>query len=173
MEAARGRAEYMRELAAAATAAWKDPRLSWTLEAWMPLLPAKPRVIVCLRSPAEVVASTLRYYGLAGDEPERSVLHTWRAQYERLLEIIKEYRLDAICVEYRELHADPKRVARRLSRFVGRKLDDAGVRRELRHHDAAVPKELRGLYARVKALGMPKRAIRSAGGRSVSAPAHS
>ncbi|MHB8684263.1 MAG: hypothetical protein ACYC9X_08060, partial [Dehalococcoidia bacterium] len=105
IDAARPHLDDMRALLADATPAWKDPRFSWTLEAWLPLLPEPPRVIVCLRSPGEVVASTLRYYGLAGDEATRAVEHLWRAQYERLLDVVGEYRLDATCVEYAALHA--------------------------------------------------------------------
>ena len=47
---------YMIEQAALATPAWKDPRFCWTLEAWLPLFAHRPKVIVCLRSPAEVAA---------------------------------------------------------------------------------------------------------------------
>jgi hypothetical protein len=108
-DAASQHIDAMRELAAAATPVWKDPRLSWTLEPWLDVLPERPQIIVCLRSPAEVVASTLTYYMLGGDEAERAVTHVWRAQSERLLEIIDEYRLDAICVEYAALQANPER----------------------------------------------------------------
>lgn len=150
--AARPHLDDMRALVADATPVWKDPRFSWTLEAWLPLLPEPPRVIVCLRSPGEVVASTLRYYGLAGDEATRAVAHLWRAQYKRLLEVIADHRLDATCVEYAALHAGPADALARLAAFVGRPLDAAAVRRELRHHEAAVPRASRALYARVKAL---------------------
>src|SRR4051794_38105877 len=63
--------DEMRELAARATPAWKDPRFCWTLEAWLPFLPDPPRMVVCLRSPQEVVASTMRYYGLVDRESVR------------------------------------------------------------------------------------------------------
>ena len=153
LAAAHARADMMREIAAAATPAWKDPRFSWTLEAWMELLPEPPRVIVCLRSPDEVVASTLRYYGLGGDEPTRAVEHGWRAEYERLLEVIDEYRLDATSVDFGELNADPEAAVVPLERFVGRKLDPGFVRRDLRHHRGGVPEHLRDVYERVAALG--------------------
>jgi hypothetical protein len=153
LAAAHARGDEMRALAAAATPAWKDPRFCWTLEAWMELLPARPRVIVCLRSPAEVVASTLRYYGQVSDEARRHVEHRWRSEYERLLEIIEEFGLDATSVEFSELHRSTKRVAARLSAFVGRELDASGVRRDLRHHRVRVPARLREVYGRVKGLG--------------------
>jgi hypothetical protein len=153
LAAAHARGEKMREIVAAATPAWKDPRFSWTLEAWMELLPEPPRIIVCLRSPDEVVASTLRYYGLAGDEPTRAVEHGWRAEYERLLDIIDEYRLDAMNVDFARLNADPEQAVVPLERFVGRKLDPGFVRRDLRHHRGGVPEHLRDVYERVAQLG--------------------
>jgi len=167
LRAARARSEHMRELVANATPAWKDPRFSWTLEAWIEVLPERPRVIVCLRSPAEVVASTLRYFGLSGDEPARAVEQTWRAQYERLLEVIAEYQLDAVSVDYAALHADPEAAIGPLQRFAGRALDAAFVRRDLRHHQGGVSAELRAVYERVAALGERWRST-SAGGPSAS-----
>ena len=158
LEAAHARGEMMREFVAEATSAWKDPRFSWTLEAWLELLPEPPRVIVCLRSPDEVVASTLRYYGLGGDEPTRAVEHTWRSQYERLLEVIDEYRLDALSVDFGALNADPVATIVPLERFVDRKLDAGFVRRDLRHHEGGVPDHLRAVYDRVAALGAKWRA---------------
>ena len=152
VEAARAHEDEMRALVADATPAWKDPRFSWTLEAWLPLLPEPPRVIVCLRSPGEVVASTLRYYGLAGDEATRAVEHLWREQYERLLDIIAAYRLDATSVDYGQLHGGSGAALAALSAFVGRGLDGGGVRRELRHHAQPVGGALRPLYERVRAL---------------------
>jgi hypothetical protein len=152
IDAARAHADAMGALAAAATPAWKDPRFSWTLEAWLPLLPEPPRVVVCLRSPGEVVASTLRYYGLAGDEATDAVEHLWREQYERLLAVIEPYDLDATCVEYAALHEAPEQATASLAAFVGAQLDASGVRQELRHHDAAIAPHLAPLYARVRAL---------------------
>lgn len=153
IEAAAQYDRELREIAASATPGWKDPRFSWTLEAWMPLLPAKPRVVVCLRNPAEVVASTLRYYGLAGDEPERAAMHTWRAECERILEIIDAYDLDAMTIEFSSLHADPDAAIAPLARFAGRPLGASGIRRDLRHHEQPVPDEAREVYERVRALG--------------------
>jgi hypothetical protein len=160
----------MRTLAVEATPAWKDPRFSWTLEAWLPLPPALPRVIVCLRSPAEVAASVMHYYGLVDDEARRSIEHAWRAQYERLLEVIADYRLGATCVEYGALHADTAATVAALSRFVGRALDPSAVRRDLRHHDSPVPAHLRDIYERVRALSPGEAATRSGAAPSTSTP---
>jgi hypothetical protein len=151
--AGRGRADAMRALVRNATPAWKDPRFSWTLEAWMELLPEKPRLIVCLRSPVEVIASTLRYYGQTSGGARKAVEHTWRCEYERLLDVIDDYRLDAAPVEFSRLHSFPAATARRLSRFVGVRLDPSFIRRDLRHHRSRVPARLRDLYARIRALG--------------------
>ncbi|MEX2246177.1 MAG: sulfotransferase [Dehalococcoidia bacterium] len=155
LETAATRREEFEALAGQATPAWKDPRLCWTLEAWLEVLPETPRMIVCLRSPDEVVASALTYFGLAGDEPERAVRHRWRVQYERLLDVIEERGLEATCVEYGQLHEMPEAVAAELGGFVGRELDASFVRRELRHHRGGVPDDLRGLYERVAALRAP------------------
>ena len=167
LTAASAHVDEMRALAETATPAWKDPRFSWTLEAWLPLLPTRPRVIVCLRSPGEVVASTLRYYGLAGDEATRAVEHLWREQYERLLDVIAAYGLDATSVEYGALHDAPERSIAALAAFTGRRLDASGVRRELRHHAAAIAPHLAGLYERVRALSAP--ATRAAADRASGA----
>lgn len=152
-EAAVQYASYMRDQVKVATPVWKDPRFSWTLEAWLQMLPEPPRIIVCLRSPAEVVASALAYFAQGGDDAEAAVKHVWRTQYERLLEVIAEFGLDAICVEYAALHADPERAAEPLARFVGRPLDVRTVRRDLRHHAVAIPDDLVELYERVRGLG--------------------
>lgn len=144
--------EEMSALAADATPAWKDPRFCWTLEPWLGVVPEPPRVVVCLRSPSEVVASTLRYFGQVGEEPARAVEHTWASEYERLLEVIDAYRLDAISIEFEELHRDPRAAVKGLERFLDRSLDVRGVRADLRHHTAPIPARLEGLYRRVRSL---------------------
>ena len=153
LDAARARGDAMRELIETVTPAWKDPRLCWTLEAWMELLPERPRVIVCLRSASEVAASTLRYYGQAGEEAVRHVEHRWLSEYGRLLEIIDAYELDAISVEFAALNEDPERAVEPLSRFVDRLLDPSLVRRDLRLHAADMPAHMREMYERVRGLG--------------------
>jgi hypothetical protein len=145
--------DEMRALAADATPAWKDPRFCWTLEAWMEVLPSRPRLVVCLRSPAEVVASTLRYYGQVSREARRHVEHRWQSEYNRLLEIIDEFALEAITVEFGDLYRRPKHVAAKLSAFTCREVLPSGVRSDLRHHRARIPDRLRETYMRVRALG--------------------
>lgn len=144
--------DHMIALASDATPAWKDPRLCLTLEAWLQVI-SRPRIVVCLRSPAEVASSTLRYYGQVGEDAEAAVAHVWGLGYERLLEVIDAYRLEAITVEYGDLHAEPEREAARLSAFVGREMDGSSIRRDLRHHSREIPAGMREMYERVRALG--------------------
>jgi len=153
LEIAEGHREEMRALAATATPAWKDPRFCWTLEAWLRHFDEKPRILVCLRSPEEVIASTTEYFGLASDEAKRAAAHVWRAEYERLIEIIDAHGLDATCVEYDALLGDTERTIGGLSSWLGRPIDASGLRRHLRHHARAVPDEYLPLYERVRGLG--------------------
>jgi hypothetical protein len=153
LDVAHGFAAEMIELARDATPAWKDPRFCWTLEAWLEVLPERPRVIVCLRSPAEVVASTMRYYGLTGDDARRAGEHVWRVQGERLLDVIEAYGLDALAVEYASLVAEPEVAVAPIARFAGRRLDPGFIRQDLRHHDEETVPELMLLYGRLAALG--------------------
>jgi hypothetical protein len=145
--------DRMRELASGATPAWKDPRFCWTLEAWLPLFEPPLRVIVCLRNPAEVVASTMRYYGVTGDEAWRATAHVWRSENERLLEVVETFALDVACVEYDALHQDPAAAATRIARFLGAPVRASGVRGDLRHHRTAMPYEFAELYELVRRLG--------------------
>ncbi|HYM16896.1 MAG TPA: sulfotransferase [Dehalococcoidia bacterium] len=173
LRSARGYAREMHALAATATPAWKDPRFCWTLEAWLEVLEAPPRMLVCLRAPGEVVASTLRYYGLAGDEATRAAEHVWRTQAERLLDVVEAYRIDALAVEYGALLTSPAEAVEPIARFVGRPLDAALVRSDLRHHEAATtPPHLADLYARTAMLGADWR-VTSGGAPSASAPSPS
>ncbi len=165
--------EPMCSLAERATPAWKDPRFCWTLEAWLPLLAEPPRIIVCLRSPAEVVASVMHYYGLVDAEARRSVEHAWLSQYERLLEVIDAYGLEATSVEYSALHGRTGPTVAALSRFVGRELDSGAVRTDLRHHRKPVPRRMREMYDRVRALGGAPAIRRGGGARRASVPSRS
>jgi hypothetical protein len=145
--------DYMVEQAAIATQAWKDPRFCWTLEAWLPLFAAPPKVIVCLRSPAEVAASTMHYFGQVGEEARDAVYHVWRVQYERLLDVLADYRLEATVVEYERLLCAPTEVAEEVSKFVGVELDPTTLRADLRHHAVEVPDALTSLYGRAASIG--------------------
>jgi hypothetical protein len=145
--------DYMVEQAAIATPAWKDPRFCWTLEAWLPRFEAPPRVIVCLRSPAEVAASTMHYFGQVGDKAREAVFHVWRVQYERLVEVVQDYSLAVTVVEYERLLREPADVSAELTSFVGTQLDSSTLRNDLRHHRLDVPRDLAALYQRVRNAG--------------------
>ncbi len=173
LAAGRARHDVMLPLAAAATAGWKDPRFCWTLEAWLEVLPERPQLIVCVRSPSEVVESTLRYYALDSDEARRAAEHTWCCEYERLLEIIDAYELEAISIDYATLCADSAAALAPIARFTGRELDASGVRPDLRHHAAPIAAEFAELYGRIGAIGSESRVTRDAGAPSVSGPLHS
>lgn len=173
LAAARKHSSRMKQLVAGLPpgGGWKDPRFSVTLEAWLPHLPEKPRLIVCLRSPAAVTASVLRIYGLidteaAGDpaSPQyRKLLRylervsetteeRWSMQYRWLLEFIRDFELEATCVEYDALIRDPEGTVAALAEFVGRPLDARYVERPFRHYAAGVPERFVELYQRVLAL---------------------
>lgn len=156
--AARPHASRMRALVADACSGeeprgWKDPRFSWTIEAWLPHFPEPPRLVVCLRSPEEVVASTMHVYGLASDDARDAADEIWPNYYTRLLELIDAFGLEATCVEYEELLADPAGVVATLAAFVGHPLDHRWVEPELRRFRKAPPERYRALYERVRALG--------------------
>ena len=128
-----------------ATPAWKDPRLSWTLEPWLEMLPERPRIIVCLRSPAEVVASTLTYYAQGGDEAENArdarLARRSTSACSRSSPSTGSTRSasnTARCTPIRTRAVEP------LARFVGRPLDAGSVRQDLRHHAAPIPDDLAG-----------------------------
>lgn len=137
------------EIARAETDGWKAPLFCLTLEAWLPHLPSRPKVIVCLRSPTAIVQSLGRISG----QIDSKVYRLWARSYSRLLDVIRDYRLEATCVEYDELVRCPAEVVARLSAFIGRPLDAQYVEPNLRHHAYAVPQQYAALYDRVRALG--------------------
>ena len=153
LDAARARGDMMRQIAATATPAWKDPRFCWTVETWMEVLPEKPRLVVCLRSASEVVASTLKYFGLGDDEAVRAVEQAWHDGYARLLDVIDECAIEAVTVEFNALYADSERALAPVERLIGATLECGSLRSDLRHHEVPVPGHLQEMYDRVQALG--------------------
>lgn len=151
-------AAAMRVLAANETVGgWKDPRFGATLEAWLPQLRSAPKIVLCLRSPEAFVRSVTRVYGLVERE---AVDRRWANLHRRLLDVIRDYRLDAICIEYERLMAHPNETVAELSRFVGHPLDARFIESEARHYHYEVPARYTALYEEVRALG----------GRSVDRP---
>ena len=150
LAAARPYRNEMAALAAQDIDGWKDPRFAITLEAWLPLLPSAPKIIVCLRSPQAYADSVTRIYGLV--KPERA-MREWSRHYRRLLAVLREHKLVATCVEYDALIEQPAAVVEGLSRFVERPLDARYVEAALRRQRARVPEQYRALYERVARLG--------------------
>ncbi len=142
--------DEMAALVADATDGWKDPRFALTLEAWLPLLSSKPKVVVCLRSPEAYAESVVRVYGLVD---RAAAERQWARHYRRLLEVIRDYRLEAICIEYDALVEQPEETVAELAAFVGRPLRAEYVDAPLRRHVRAVPERYRPLYERVLGLG--------------------
>ncbi|MEX1253274.1 MAG: hypothetical protein WEE64_02925 [Dehalococcoidia bacterium] len=144
-------AAQMRELVAKTSVdGWKDPRFSTTLEAWLPHLPRRPKIVICLRSPDAYLHSVVRIYGLV----DRGVIErSWEWQLTRLLDVVRDYHLDATCVEYDALIQQPDETVRALSEFVGRELDPQYVEGKLRQFVQPVSPRFAGLYDRVRTLG--------------------
>lgn len=150
LAAAEPYADEMRRVASMGARGWKDPRFCFTLEAWMRALDTRPQVIACLRGPEAYLHSVMMVVGLI----ERDIAEAWWTRHlERLLEVIEAYELDAHCVEYDALLADPARTVAALSRFAGQPLDASYVDPSLRSHAYPLERRHRALYGRVLALG--------------------
>ncbi len=128
---------------------WKDPRFCVTLEAWLPILPRRPKVVVCLRSPEAYLHSVTRIVGLVRRE---MVEWWWANNLRRALDVIRDYHLDATCVEYDELVQQPEETVAALSTFVGWPLDAKYVEPELRQFAQRVPPRYARLYQQILAL---------------------
>jgi hypothetical protein len=139
----------MRALAAATGGGWKDPRFAATLEAWLPQLPSAPKVIVCLRSPEAYVRSVTRLYGLVDRD---AIERRWANLHRRLLDVIRDYHLEALCIEYDRLMAQPVETVAELTRFVGHELDAMYIEPDVRHYDYDIPERYAALYDDVRAL---------------------
>ena len=131
---------------------WKDPWFCWTLEAWLPCLARKPRLVICLRGPQAVAHSAMDVFGVTGSDWEQWHVQSWKSMYERLLEVIEEFELEATCVDYDELLAGTAETVARLANFLDHPLDPRYVDSSLRHHASDVGGNLSELYQRVKAL---------------------
>lgn len=141
--------DAMREQIAKARGGWKDPRFCLTLEAWLPLLPVAPKVVVCLRSPKSYADSVTTTYGFID---RKTAERQWARQYRRLLDVVRDYHLDAYCVEFDALIEAPEQTVAALGRFVGHELDRSYLERDLRHHRGHVRVQHRRLYDEVLGL---------------------
>ena len=143
---------------------WKDPRTSLTLPFWREVVDAPLRCVVCVRSPADAVASAL----------ERDIPGIDRWQYgERWLEhtenaLANTAPEERILVFYDDALRDPSGETRRIAAFLGipepsdEQLDRiaASVDPDLRHHttspwhvavDRGLPVETRALFLLLRA----------------------
>ena len=142
--------DQMDALAASALDGWKDPILNVTLEAWLPYLPSRPKLVVCLRSPDAYAESVARKFGLADRATMR---RRWDREYRRLLAVIRDYQIEATCVEYDALVEHPEPVVAALAEFVGHPLQAEYVNPPLRRFRHPVPQQHLRLYQKVRALG--------------------
>jgi hypothetical protein len=147
--AARRYQDEMAALVANAAGGWKDPRFSITLESWLPLVPRNVSVVVCLRSPAAYADSVVRLYGLVD---RAAAEQQWARHYRRLLDVIRNYGLRAICLEYDALIEHPAETVGTLASFVGRSLSPEHVNAPLRRYVRDVPVRHRELYGEVQRL---------------------
>lgn len=152
--------DEMRALAREALDGWKDPLFAVTLEAWLPNLPRRPRIVLCLRSPEAYLHSSTRIYGLTSRE---MIERRWAADFRRLLAVVRDYRLEATCVEYDALVREPEATVARLASFVEHGLDARYVEPGLRRFDYTVPARHAALYERVRALGGTTNGARDSG----------
>ena len=153
--------ERMRALAQTDVSGWKDPRLSVTLEAWLPHLPGPPKLIICLRSSEAFLHSVSQIFGLIDRD---LVERRWSLELLRLLDVVRDYELDATCVEYDNLVTHPEQTVAEIAAFVDHPLDASLVKPNLRHFAYHIPHRLAPLYDRVRALG-PNKSPRDAGAR--------
>ena len=129
---------------------WKDPGFCLTLESWLPHLARRPKVVFCLRSPEAYLHSLTRIYGYLGREGKQ---RAWAKRNRRLLDVVREYGLEATCVEYDTLVERPEETIAHLAEFVGHPLDAKYVTPPLRRFNQPIPEEYVRLYEEVKALG--------------------
>jgi len=159
LAAARRYGDEMARLAREAEGGWKDPRFSVTLEAWLPHLPSRPKVVVCLRSPRAYAESAVRIFGLVD---RAACERQWARHYRRLLDVIRDYELEATCIEYDSLIERPEETVAALAGFAGRPLRAEYVNPPLRHHAHIVPERYVPLYREALALageGAPSLAL--------------
>ncbi len=142
--------DEMAELVSKAGGGWKGPHFAITLEAWLPVLPAPPKIVVCLRSPRAYADSTIRIYGFVGRD---AVERQWAKHYHRILDVVRDYKLEATCVEFDTLVEHPQETTAALAEFIGHPLRAEFINPPLRHHARPVAKKYVGLYREVLALG--------------------
>lgn len=150
LEAAAAYGDEMDSLVTSSTArGWKDPRFCLMLEAWLPHFSLPPKVIVCLRSPEAFVHSVVSIFGLS---PQDDLERWWANHLRSILAVIQDFRLEATCVVYEDLIANPKETITALSSFIGSPLEPRYVEPDLRQFCQAVPPRHAALFEEVRSL---------------------
>ncbi|MGN6189350.1 MAG: sulfotransferase family protein [Conexibacter sp.] len=159
----RARALLDEHFAGRALWGWKDPRTSLTLPFWRELIDGPLRCVLCVRSPADAVASLLRRnVGIDGwTYAERWLDHV-------ALALAATAPAERTVVFYEDALRDPAGEAHRIAAFLGMEAPSsealapivASVDPELRHHrtsawdvaiDPALPLATRALYLQLRA----------------------
>ncbi len=137
---------FLRELAVAPVAGWKDPRTSLTFPAWKPHL-ADYRLVICLRNPVSVARSLQVREGWSLEQG----LELWASYNERLMEYLpSEERV--LWFDYDTPDGELAEALRSLCEQVGLHFDAAAARvfnPHFRHHKSVdLPPEgrIRSLY---------------------------
>lgn len=139
----------------------KDPRLCLTLPFWKQVVPHM-RYVICLRSPEDAIASSLRR-GESALDSRWAWGQLWLEYTGRALAETETG--DRLLVNYDGFFADPQREVGRFADFVGapaaaRDRAVEAIRGDLRHHgtspvevadDAELPVEARGAYLALRA----------------------
>lgn len=146
--------DYMRAIAAHRPFCLKDPRFSYTLEAWRSVL-EPVRVICMFRHPTATVNSILahlRLHNVRGNLDTDDLYDTWLATYVHILGQEGERRF----VEYDRLLVDRK-IIRHLNDWLDTKLDRRILDRRLRHQGATngdCPPKVQKVYDLLRARAL-------------------
>ncbi|HEY2525444.1 MAG TPA: sulfotransferase [Candidatus Binataceae bacterium] len=135
---------------------FKDPRFSYTLQAWRPFI--GDALLLCVfRDPATTAASIVRYRERADYMKDLALdtqwaLKAWEAMYRWILEVHYPQGGDWMFVHYDQLlnHSADAELARRLG--VGIDRDFAAPELNRSRPGAAVPRRMLRLYERLCAL---------------------
>jgi hypothetical protein len=137
---------------------WKDPRNSVTIPFWRRVIPDL-RVVICVRSPSEVVHSLFARNDLPATLTRTSLFRLWLIYYRQLLSAIPP--THRIVTHYQSYFQDARAEAQRVSVWLGLQASDEIVDRActhvsagLRHHQVMtaellsedVPEEVLHLY---------------------------
>jgi hypothetical protein len=116
---------------------WKDPRLCMTLSYWAKVIDWTHASVVLTQRNSEDVYWSFRRKGWcpAGNVQREKTIARIEKHASMALEIVNEFNLPHICIEYDEYHQHPEIVARRINEFADLELttDDLNFHSELDH----------------------------------------